>query len=952
MTPASAFRPAPARRRVPAFLAAVVLATGGLVALTATPASAAPGAPDITSPANGSLVDSTTTSATANVAGTINWGGAPNGGTVHVVNTTHAGLDCPAISLPSYTEEAWACDVGLGLGENVIVVHGDDGDPDGVGPTSSITIWYGGTGDASLVTPADETLFAEGDIVHYSGAGPAGGTVEVLHNDGGPSPDDYPVLCTASVDAAGSWSCDLPTPPAGVVVMGVRGTDMQGTVSYDLNAEHLIYVSPLPPVVGYTMRTAGFDVAATSSVTAELRVDVYAVDATNAGDYLWGDVVASCPRTIGSTSCSVSGLAPGIWNVYTTATADEIGDEKRDDFVYIPATPAIAAQAIAANRVRVTTTSAPGTSVEVRDQATGTLVCTVAGTGAPRDCLTGAAAGTQRYTAQARSVGFVADPGPSAVPAQSSYDGLSAIATSATVAVVAPAPPAPPASAANTTQREELVSTIVKAFEPTITTPPVVVPGSTVTVKGKADLVSRAPAPKADPTDGALDPAIAAQLAAAARDLLRVMVELHSDPVELGSAPVADDGTFELVTAIPADAPPGAHEIVAILTGEGIEPIEVRQAVTISAPALTAEEPLAAEGGTDGGAGGASDAAFDRMQPAGANMLSAIATLGSILGSPDVLIAAGVLALALLLLVALPSQLLDAALANSPGRLGRALRRLDGIRDRFDEGVHRVLRTPLALSAVAAVLLSLVYCFADPAFGFELSSLRMLLALAIAFLVISWGAGRLTGLIARRLWGVETEFEVQLSAIPLAVIGVVISRLLDFSPGFFLGFAIGVQLLAAGRRARLGATVTSFAVILVLAVLAWLGYSALAGLAIGDFGGALARDTLSAIVVEGLTAAAIAVLPLTFLEGRELWETSKRAWLLVFLLVEFAFCLLVLPTAMEETEVADLIVWTIVLLVYAALAFGAWWWISRRPAAAEPEAAEDHPRRQVDHPAG
>jgi chondroitin AC lyase len=48
-----------------------------------------------------------------------------------------------------------------------------------------------------------------------------------------------------------------------------------------------------------------------------------------------------------------------------------------------------------------------------------------------------------------------------------------------------------------------------------------------------------------------------------------VTVELHSDPVELGTATVDGTGAFSLTATIPADTDPGAHEIVVL--GGGVE---------------------------------------------------------------------------------------------------------------------------------------------------------------------------------------------------------------------------------------------------------------------------------------------------------------------------------------------------------------------------------------------
>jgi hypothetical protein len=139
-----------------------------------------------------------------------------------------------------------------------------------------------------------------------------------------------------------------------------------------------------------------------------------------------------------------------------------------------------------------------------------------------------------------------------------------------------------------------------------------------------------------------------------------------------------------------------------------------------------------------------------------------------------------------------------------------------------------------------------------------------------------------------------------------------------------------------------------FSLVVGVGIGAWLGYSALAaGGPPTDFGGALLGDTLVALTAEGLTAAAIAILPLRFLEGRELYRESKRIWLVAYLVITFAFALLVLPTAMEGTEVGDIGVWVLVFACFAAVTLAVWSAFASRER--RREAAEAQERNTAQH---
>jgi hypothetical protein len=68
----------------------------------------------------------------------------------------------------------------------------------------------------------------------------------------------------------------------------------------------------------------------------------------------------------------------------------------------------------------------------------------------------------------------------------------------------------------------------------------------------------------------------------------KVDIELHSDPVSLGSAQADGKGVIKTTVVIPADTAPGQHNIVLTGTGTNGDPQTHTVAVTVDATTVTA----------------------------------------------------------------------------------------------------------------------------------------------------------------------------------------------------------------------------------------------------------------------------------------------------------------------------------------------------------------------------
>ncbi len=404
-----------------------------------------------------------------------------------------------------------------------------------------------------------------------------------------------------------------------------------------------------------------------------------------------------------------------------------------------------------------------------------------------------------------------------------------------------------------------------------------------------------------------------------------VDVELRSTPVHLGTTTVRPDATFSLLVTVPENAAPGPHEFVVVMTAPDGTTSTQRQPVTVVLPergAASAARETLAEARTPAGTG----STVPRTDAAAPSAITdALPTLRDIIRSPLTLAVAGGLAVLILLLVALPTEVLNSTLESNTGRFGRAFNTVQAAGNRAAAWFDRVTGTPMVAAGILIVLTSVTFGFVDPAFGFDLVSLRLVLSLALALFVLTVVIPIITGAIVRRVWSVGSTITMQPVALIFAVVGVVLARVLDFSPGFLIGLVVGLELAErASKRVQVRATAIEFSAIIITAVLAWVGYSLLADSSTEDsgFGIALLQDTLVAITAEGLVAVLVALLPVGFLDGRTLFRRARRLWVALFVVAGFAFAVIVLPTAMQVQEMSNIGWWLVVLVAYAALAFG------------------------------
>lgn len=781
---------------------------------------------------------------------------------------------------------SWSCTTGVRAGNYEIRATQLSADDAVRNWTVTIPAPVVGTSDPYVIDSWGTADFS--GTVYYS---PGDVVVEVEVGD-----SSYET-CTPSYGPGDVWSCSVNMYGYADGSYNVRISVVDGSAQSDYVYRTLVVgVPPAPPVLPDLTCSFG---PASGTFSGPFDLSVYRL--TPGSGSWWYDSVgpATCNGAPGTTlpndtelyssfvaacapDCAVSGLTPGWYEVFL-----DLGDGFGAHYVFtVPETPAFGATASSGSNVITTGTGTPGDRIQVQRPDGGVLCSTTVSAGGAWACTF-----PKSSANQARVVAI--DP---------SSGGISAYSAARSIPVL----PTQLPTESPTEVPVVAISWLLK-FGGDLTK---LKPGDTFTVT----------------IDGMPEG-------------WTIEMWMHSTPQLLG-ATTATGAPMTMDLTVPMDIEAGAHEIEMIATTpNGTSYFEHTDAIVL-ASSVTPEEQTPQDTPTDdvagaGGSHGAMGAA--RNDPAAPSALSdALAPLSAIAANPAAIAIAGGLALALLFLVALPTELLNSSLSSNTSRLGRAYGAVDGALNRAQDWLIKVTRSRALVAVILTVLVAVIYGFVDPGFGFDLVSLRLVLSLAIAFFLLSFVASWISGLIVRRAWGAIGVVAMQPSIILFAVVGVVVARILDFSPGFLVGIAIGLELLQASKTVTARAVFVQLGVVTGLALAAWVVYSLFTPG--DDFVGMLFEDTLVATTAEGLTGAMIAVFPLKFLDGRELWEVSKRLWVAAFVIVGTAFALLVLPTAIQGTDVRDYGIWLLVFAAFGLISLAVWFVFAR--AAAREEKAE------------
>jgi hypothetical protein len=212
------------------------------------------------------------------------------------------------------------------------------------------------------------------------------------------------------------------------------------------------------------------------------------------------------------------------------------------------------------------------------------------------------------------------------------------------------------------------------------------------------------------------------------------------------------------------------------------------------------------------------------------------------------------------------------------------------------------------------LLTSLIESFLDPEVGvFSLERLGLLITLFVSAVAVS-GLESGSDIFARRRWAPTTKAEskVQWVGIAIALACVILSRALDFKPGYLYGIVGAIYLVpklagihSCGKRAA----------VVLMTVLAggfilWIATAFLPAV-LGDL-----EPVFLTIFLISLQGVFFALIPLTFTDGGDIWTWRKSVWSILFAVVLFCFYHFVLnPNASDVQAVQQNGVQTLLALV-------------------------------------
>jgi len=256
------------------------------------------------------------------------------------------------------------------------------------------------------------------------------------------------------------------------------------------------------------------------------------------------------------------------------------------------------------------------------------------------------------------------------------------------------------------------------------------------------------------------------------------------------------------------------------------------------------------------------------------------------------------LSLAAFLLILLACGVFNETLKENGSELSAALSRLPLVGSLFTvpvQAVPKPVQRGLSFGFLKPIsmlaLLGVIYSALDPAFGFNTTTLALLISLAIAlgFLTTLFEGGKV--LVTSRFYRGSAALRLHPLGIGVAIASVALSKLIHMHPGIVLGFVAGAVVNVEDPRRGGPITFVPMVALFVFSLVAL-------GLAeplqqfsnhSTEWYGVIPETVAVTIFVAGVEGLLFQLMPLTFMEGRTVWDWSKLAWLLIAVPVGFVF---------------------------------------------------------------
>lgn len=288
------------------------------------------------------------------------------------------------------------------------------------------------------------------------------------------------------------------------------------------------------------------------------------------------------------------------------------------------------------------------------------------------------------------------------------------------------------------------------------------------------------------------------------------------------------------------------------------------------------------------------------------------------------LLLSGVVTLGFLFLIAFPSELFNSTYEANYDEV----RGWFGLRPKDPDEVRSGRQGLLFLAF--CIVGGAMYTLLSPDFDLSWSWLANVVGLGVAMALITLTYD-LPSVGYFRRFGEHARLLVLPSTLVVAGVSVALSRVIGFQPGYFYGVVAGLAFrrqVGTDVKGRLVA-VSAIAVLVLSATtfFLWSPVSEAAGRPGASFWVLLLDAFLAGIFWCGLDSMVLSLLPLRFLQGRDLQQWSRAAWAVLYGLTLFAFVHIMLRPStgyVADTRVVPLVVAIGLFVGFGVFSFAFW----------------------------